>query len=699
MLTATQKTLFDEPEHLPETPLLPVGDVRVRLSGPDRPAWLSADAAARIAAGRSVIRFSRPEKKVLRKQRTLPPSVWAEKYRTLTMSVFNGPWRNATTPWLVGIMDAAAFPSVREVDLCKGPQTGGTEAVHNIVGSLIDQAPGPVMYVFPDQTMAEENSRDRIMPMIKESPRLKGYLSGNRNDESAIRINLAHMPVYMAWASSVARLGNKPIRYMIGDEISKYLSRFRTETNSLKLMDARLTTYRDISKFIRLSTPGTGDNDPIWTGFWAADIRFYFWPRCPECGALQPMTFDRIKFGDCRDPNIMRKTRLARYACAGCGAMWDDFLRDRAVAEGCWMSAPSEADKPYLELFGYLEKFRPRHIGFHLPAWISRFVSLSESAAAFLETLTGDVEKRKNFTTQHEAKPYIPVILRPVETQFKAAVLADLPAQTVPDAAVALTCGVDCQKIGFYFAVRAWARDFTSWLIHYGKLATWLDVEQLVFETTYPVMGSERRMAIARMALDTGGSQFDPEQSMTEEAYFWLRKNGAGRGARCWGIKGASWEMPNKIRVSKPFDRTPAGKAIPGSLQILTLDTDKFKDQFFYCLDQAVLETAGDRVRPAYLHAGVGEEYFAHITAEEKREDDRGVVRWMPIKNRRRDWLDCEVYAAAAADPEWPEGGIQLMVPPAPAAPIREARDRSGDDRPGWTRRGNFELPSWIRNR
>jgi len=48
-----------------------------------------------------------------------------------------------------------------------------------------------------------------------------------------------------------------------------------------------------------------------------------------------------------------------------------------------------------------------------------------------------------------------------------------LPPQTVPEQAVALSCGIDVQLSGFWSVVRAWAPDLTSRLIHYGFLATW----------------------------------------------------------------------------------------------------------------------------------------------------------------------------------------------------------------------------------
>lgn len=694
MTVSAQQNLFDQPQIHPDAGYLPVGPVRVGLDC----AWLPEAVRARVRAADGyvahAVAFSRGEKAIFRKRKKIRTSEWAERHRWLTMSSLPGQWRNEVTPYLVGIMDAAQFPSVRVVSVCKCPQSGVTEAVHNFVGCAIDQDPGPVLYVFPDQDTAEENSRDRILPMIKSSRRLKSYLTKSRHDEAMMRINLQHMPIYLAWASSPARLGNKPIKYGVADEVDKYTSRKSRETGPIQLIDKRLTTYRQVSKFFKISTP-TIETGEIWRALAEADVVFYQWVRCPLCGRDQRMEFKQIKFGECRDPKEMRRKQLARYACAHCGEMWDDYLRDKALALSHWRAQETDDEALGLELFKYLEVYRPQNISFHLPAWETSWVSMSESAAVFLESLTGDLDKRKEWQNQHAARPYIQVVHAPVETQYKGAVLSDLSAQYVPESAVALTCGIDHQRYGFYFLVRAWARDYTSWLIHYGKLATWEDIEQLLFATRYPVVGSGRHMAIARAAIDTGGSKFG-EQSMYEEVVFWIRKNGSGRGARVWGVQGASWPQPHKIKVSKPYDKTPSGKPIPGGLQILTLDTEQFKDALFFRLQQAVEQ----RELAAYLNADTGDNYFAHITAEEKREDEKGILRWIQKGQRRNDWLDCEVYAAAAADPEWPEGGVHLMVPPA-AGHGKNARAGSGQggrggDNSGGGSGGGYELPGWI---
>lgn len=692
MADTAQQTLFEDSDQAAAS-VLPPAEIRAGI-----PEWMPEELREKIRARKGepyFVSFSRPEKKIMRRRKKLPVSEWAERHRHVTMSSITGPWRNEVTPYLAGIMDGIQFASVRVAAVCKCPQSGVTEAVHNFIGAAIDQDPGPVLYVFPDQETAEENSQDRILPMIKTSRRLKGYLSGTRKDESRLRINLAHMPIYLAWASSPSRLGNKPIRYAVADETDKYQTRRTRETGPIQLIDKRLTTYREISKFIKISTPTTEDGI-IWQAVKnEAEVCFNYWVRCPECGRYQVMSFDRIKFlEDCRDPKEMLRRELARYECCHCSALWDDHARNRAVALGQWRAQKKE-DERGLELHAYLKTHRPRNIAFHLPAWVTRFNSLSYCASVFLETLENDPtrEKMKNFKNQICAEAWREVIVEPVASEYKAAI-CDLPAQIVPEEAIALTAGIDQQKRGFYYLVRAWARDYTSWMIHYGMLSTWEDLEHWLFETTYPVSNSARRMRIMRAAYDTGGGDEWEDTTMTAGAYMWLRKNGTGRGARVWGTKGASWDQPNVIRVSKPFDKLPNGKPIPGGLQILTLDTDQLKDAFFYRLDQA---RASGTDMPAWLHAATGEDYFAHITAERKELDNKGRMYWKKTR-ARNDWLDCECLAAAAADPEWPEGGIHLMVPPGqPGAgrPGAGAKTRGDTDRQA-DGGGGYDLPSWI---
>jgi phage terminase large subunit GpA-like protein len=207
------------------------------------------------------IRFSKGEKKVLRRRRPVPVSQWAERHRVVEMSSIPGKWKNIFTPYLVGIMDAAGTPGVETVIICKSPQTGGSESGHNLVGWCIDRSPGPVMYVFPDEITARENAKDRIIPMIETSPRLREYMTGYGDDASSLRINLAHMPIYLGWSGSVSRLGNKPIRTLILDELDKYKNP-KNEASSESLAEKRTTTWRRRGRCRTAAIPCWGQRGP-----------------------------------------------------------------------------------------------------------------------------------------------------------------------------------------------------------------------------------------------------------------------------------------------------------------------------------------------------------------------------------------------------------------------------------------------------
>ncbi len=262
------------------------------------------------------------------------------------------------------------------------------------------------MYVFPDEITARENARDRIIPMITSSPRLADYMTGYGDDVSSLRINLAHMPIYLGWSGSVSRLGNKPIRTLILDELDKYQNP-KNEASSESLAEKRTTTWRSRRHILKISTPTTEDG-PIWKAFSEeANARFDYWVRCPHCGMFQLMSFERIDWPGkgtdaCPKAEEVLSRRVATYPCEHCGAVWDDADRDRAVRKGEWRERTTG-----LGLFAHIAAHKPLKVGFHVPAWLSYFVSLSEVASAAIKYReTGKLEDLKNLQNQYKAEPW-----------------------------------------------------------------------------------------------------------------------------------------------------------------------------------------------------------------------------------------------------------------------------------------------------
>jgi terminase, large subunit len=642
------------------------------------PKWLpeSYKSLVNINGNRLKVAFSKAERRILRKKKPMKTSEWAEKYRYVTESDIKGPWKNIVTPYLVEIMDAADYPSVQTVILCKCVQSGGSEAIHNCVAKRVDREPGPVMYVYPSEATGKQQLRKRIHPMFKESPYLKRLMTGSVQDENNMGLTLQHTWIKIAWAHSPSSLASDPCRYVVFDEVDKYpMQASKTEADPISLGEKRTTTYRrrGKAKIWKLSTPTT-ETGHIWRALnTEAQVVFDVFARCPDCGHHQKMVFDMIKWGGGgnADPEEIESKFLAWYECEFCQSKWDDEKRNQAVRAGEWRSR----GKFSMTVLAYMKAHSPKKVGFHLPAWVSFFVSLSESAAAFLRGLK-DRNKLKDFLNNYAAEPWKSVIVTAGEADiFKCKV--ELPQHTVPQNAVALTAGIDVQKHGFYYVVRAWGKDYTSWLIDYGFLGNWSDVDHLLFQKRYPVQGCDRVAGIWRAAIDTGGGKYDSQMSSTEETYLWLQSRmGYGAGCRVWGVKGSSHPLATKMRIGNPLNKTPSGKPLKIGMRSILLDSDRLKDVFFYRLERAQEQLPSG----AYLHAATDEDYAKQILAEEKRIDEKGFEKWeKKHSSSPNHYLDCECMCLIVADWEWPGGGVNLLPEPDSIQTTKKRKNSDGD--------------------
>lgn len=626
---------------------------------------------------------------------SLTISEWAEKYRVLVPPAEEqGPLRLTRTPYLRPILDLAASRDIEQIVFCKPAQIAGTEAMISIIGYYSHQEPCPIMLVMADQDTAEYMSRERIQKMYRSSPDLQPLVVEETfNRGEIILANGAY--IALGWASSIARLASRPIRLVIFDEIDKPGYMLTTDESSpISLGIQRTETFFN-RMILMLSTPTTetGNIMKSLVGYQRSDgteapgcdVIYDFHVPCPLCGVYQPLRWSpEFSYGfvdhqyldrDGRTRSIGRvvweggrkataeQIESSGYQCGSCDAVWDTNAKNEAVLLG-EMVARRDPEGPV------------RKVGFHinrLYSLLGRSGDIPKLVRDWLACFQ-DPRERQAFVNSALAEPWVQKIQASTEGQILKA-CCDLPPQTVPADAVALTCGIDCQKYGFWFVVRAWARDYTSWLIHYGHLATFEDVEQLLFGTAYPSEeGKEHR--IWRAALDSGGGDTDEGLTMTEQVYFWVRDHAMGRSCRVWATKGASNPIAGAVaRYGETRDKTPSGKPLRGGLQLVLLDTSQLKDTLFTRIENAA---TGGLFQPAYLHSGTGPDYAQQITAEEKRRDKRGKIEWVKVR-RENHLLDAEVIAAALADPTWPGGGINLFRPSTPtntAQPVGENKKK-----------------------
>lgn len=587
-------------------------------------------------------RLTETERRLCRYRKPEPVSRWTEKNRVLKGGSIPGRWQNIFTPYLVGIMDAAIWPGVETVIICKSPQTGGSEAGHNLVGWCIDYNPGAVMYVYPDENTARDNARDRIIPMLQESPRLRSFLTGRDDDVSASRINLVHMPIYTAWSGSVSRLGNKPIRTLILDELDKYQDP-RNEATSEALAEKRTTTWRSRRHVFKISTPTT-EEGPIWRAFTTeAGARFDYWVKCPHCGLMLLMDFDRIAWPGKNtekepDPEKVLAGKEAWYACQHCGSVWNDEDRNLAVRAGQWRERSGG-----LELFSYLAASRPVKLGFHIPAWLSYFVSLSEIAALALECKKyGRLEDIRELQNQYKAEPWSPDITGRSDAEILA-LCDDRPRGFLPVSrpVSCLLAGVDTQgqseERGYFpYVIRAWGygEDEESWLVACGNAKNLRELDAILWETKYHDANG-KSMAVRACMLDAMGRR-------TPEIY----RYAIGRRGLVFPWKGEkAMAQPYAASLQEYYTDIRGSRVrIPGGLNLWRCDTTFFKSDL-----ARRLGIAPNMPGAFHLHSnaeGGLNEYAKEMCAEVWDDSKMG---WVNPKQRPNHFWDCEVMCLALA--------------------------------------------------
>jgi hypothetical protein len=120
--------------------------------------------------------------------------------------------------------------------------------------------------------------------------------------------------------------------------------------------------------------------------------------------------------------------------------------------------------------------------------------------------------------------------------------------------------------------------------------------------------------------------------------------------------------MPGMLSPGSGIVSTPSGKKLPEALRILSVDTEKAKDQYHYRLSLAAKDDTRGLPGCAFLHAATGTDYVHQILAEEKQQDEKGRETWVNVHSRPNHLLDAEILAAACVEMEFPGGGLRLLA-------------------------------------
>ena len=567
----------------------------------------------------------------------LTVSEWADRHRMLSgrASAEPGRYRTARTPYMGEIMDrlSPGDPTQRIVFM-KAAQVGATEAGNNWIGFAIHQAPGPMLAVQPTVELAKRNSRQRIDPLIDESPELRERVKPARSRDAGntmLSKEFAGGILIMTGANSAVGLRSTPARYIFLDEVDAYPASADDEGDPVTLAEARSLTFAHRRKVFLVSTPTIRGLSRIEREFEASDQRRYFVP-CPHCGHAQWLKFDRLRWQKGRP-------ETAEYHCEGCDTPIAEHHKTAMLEGGEWRATAVAAD--------------PGTVGYHLSALYSPIGWLSwERIVRAWDAAQGSDEAIKAFRNTILGETWVESGEAPDWQRLADRREAWKPG-TVPAGGLFLTAGADVQKDRIEVDVWAWGRGLESWLVDHvvieggpGDPACWQQLTDLLGRTwTY---ASGEHLAIARLAIDTGYE--------TSAVYGWARQVGFAQVAPVKGLDGFNRSSP----VTGPtyVDATVAGKRLRRGARLWSVATSTFKAETYRFLrqDRPAEEeiAAGAPFPPGTVHlpSWADSEWLKQLAAEQlvTVKGKRGFTKleWQKLRERN-EALDCRVYARAAA--------------------------------------------------
>lgn len=510
-------------------------------------------------------------------------------------------------------MDAITDPTVERVVFMKSAQVGATEILNNTVGYFISQDPSPILVLEPTLEIGEAWSKDRLSPMLRDTPCLSGLVSDVKTRDASNTIRHKIFPgghLTIAGGNSPASLRARPIRIVLGDDIDACQP--TKEGDPIHLGIKRTTAWWN-RKVVLFSTPTDKGASRIEREYEHSDQRRYYVP-CTQCGTFMILRWAQVKWTP-DDP------AHPWYECESCKAPLGDRDRQTMVARGEW-----RAHAPFIKT-----------AGFWIDELYSPWVSLAEQVQSFLEakkhrdTLRVWVNTSRGETwSEDETAVEGSALFRRRETY---------PAQ-VPGPVLVITAAVDVQDDRIEAEAVGWGLEEESWSlerrIFYGspqQPAVWEDLDRWRLQPMTHESGIAMKITI--MVVDTGAH--------TKAAYAFVKQR---QGQRVYATKGSS--QHGSALVSRP------SKANLGRVNLFSVGTEAAKDTIFGRLK--VTEFG-----PGYMHypdtAAYDEEYFAQLTAESRvPKYERGVlVGFVYKKNRtRNETLDLwagNVVAVAILNP------------------------------------------------
>jgi len=553
--------------------------------------------------------------KLLQPPLSLTVSEWSNQFRVLSpeSSAEVGRWHTDRTPYLKEIMDSFNDPTVEEIVFMKSAQIGGTEAILNCLGYIIDCAPASVLYINPTITMSESVSKERISPMLRDCPTLTDKVKEPRSRDSSnttLSKKFLGGALNLAGSNSPASLASRPVKYIIADEIDRWALDCGQEGSPLALTRKRTQTYFDRKHFI-CSTPTVKGSSVIEEEYLKSDQRKYYIP-CKYCNHEQILKWSNVIFKDANG-NLIKPF----YECEHC----KQHLTDNEIkVKGTWKATAQFTNAA----------------GFWLNELYSPWSTMQKMVDDFMKS-KGNKELLRTFVNVSLAETWEETADKTDPSPLYER--REIFNNVIPSDAVVITAGVDVQDDRLAVIITAWGDNEECFVIDYktilGLLSTpevWQKLDILLQKKYTHASGTILNIAAA--FIDSGGHY-------TTAVYDFCRDK---ENRLVYPIKGSS-------KTGQPLQSIATNRNANG-VRLVHIGTDTAKALIYSRLK---LNDVGS----GYIHFSdtLNHNFFTELTAEYLsivKRAGRDTRVWK--STGRNEAIDCFVYSLAAVnmlDPDY----------------------------------------------
>ena len=560
-------------------------------------------------------------------------SEWADNYRVLSagISAEPGKWKTSRAPYQKEIMDAFTQAGIHRVVVKTCSQIGKSDIMNNVIGRFAHLDPCTIMMVQPTLEMAQDFSKSRIAPMIRDTKVLTPLFNGKGENTKTRDANQTILSkiftggrLVMCGANSPAGLASRPIRILLCDEVDRFPLSAGSEGDPVDLAAKRQTTFWNY-KMGLFSTPTNEGASRIDVEY-LTGTQEEWQHQCPNCGEYHALDYRQMQvdYTEQKNDNDTKSVIVKKvlWRCPDCGFEFDERTiktasqkyvaqNPDAVANGIrsfWLNGFSS---PWLTWAGIMREW------LEAQGMPTREAVVYNTRFGLSYKLAGEYDDEKVFFDRRD--------------EYEA---------ELPNGVLLLTAAVDVQKNRLEYEIAGWGFGEERFGIMRGvimgeptDLGTWRELDKVLDREFH--LPDETPLKVARTFIDSGYS--------TRAVYEYCTENIHKQRFPIKGKGGAG--IPLLYQYTKL-------KNLPMPLTILGVDDGK--QEIFARLGIA-------EIGAQYLHfpkddafierRGYNSLYFKQLIAERRIfRKVGGVVQvaWEPVADGvRNESLDLAVYNLA----------------------------------------------------